>query len=310
MKHLELALDNQNQWWKYLLIIAGGFIAANFIGAIPLIIVISIKVLKSGNTIVPNPDNAMDLSVYGIDPNFGLILVMIPFLVALITVCLLFKPLHNRTFKQIINGTNSIRWNRFFFAVMVWGLIMGLYLMVDYMMNPSNYVLNFNLVSFLPLVVISLVLIPFQTTFEEIVFRGYLAQGIGAWTRNRWFVIIIPAVLFGLMHSFNPEIKEFGFWLAIPQYILYGLVFGLITVIDDGIEIAMGVHAINNIFSSIFVTYKASALQTPALFEQQQINPSKETLVLFIISLIFVTILSFKYKWDYTIINRKIVVKN
>ncbi|MHC1705869.1 MAG: lysostaphin resistance A-like protein [Tenuifilaceae bacterium] len=310
MKHLEIALDSQNQWWKYLIIIAGGFIAANLIGAIPLVIVISIKVLKSGNTIVPNPDNAMDLSVYGIDPNFGLILVMIPFLVALITVCLLFKPLHNRTFKQIINGTNSIRWNRFFFAVMVWGLIMGLYLLIDYMMNQSNYVLNFNLVSFLPLVVISLVLIPFQTTFEEIVFRGYLAQGIGAWTRNRWFVIIIPAVLFGLMHSFNPEIKEFGFWLAMPQYILYGLVFGLITVIDDGIEIAMGVHAINNIFSSIFVTYKASALQTPALFEQQQINPTKETIVLFIISLIFVTILSFKYKWDYSIINRKIVAKN
>jgi len=307
MKHLELALDNQNQWWKYLIIIAAGFIGANLIGAIPLIVVITVKVLQSGNTIVPNPDNSMDLSVYGIDPNIGLILIMIPFLVALITIALLFKPFHKRTFMQIVNGTNTMRWNRFFFAIMTWGLIMGLYLIIDYMMNPTSYTLIFNPASFIPLVIISVVLIPFQTTFEEVLFRGYLAQGIGAWTRNRWFVILIPALFFGLMHSFNPEIKEFGFWTAIPQYIIYGLVFGLITVLDDGIEIAMGVHAINNIFSSIFVTYKASALQTPALFEQQQVNPTKETFVLLISSLIFITILSFKYKWDYSIINRKIV---
>lgn len=306
MNHLERALDNQNQWWKYLVVVLAGFFAANFIGAIPLIIVISIKMFQSGNPIVPNPDNLMDLSVYGIDPNFGLVLMILPFIVGLITVVLLFKPFHNRTIKQIINGTDRVRWNRFFFAIMVWGLLMGLYLIIDHFVNPTNYTLNFSLTSFIPLVIISVVLIPFQTTFEEVVFRGYLTQGFAAWTKSRWVAIIIPAILFGLMHSFNPEIKEFGFWMAIPQYVIYGLVFGLITILDDGIEIAMGVHAINNIFSSIFITYKASVLQTPALFVQQNINPVKETWVLLLISFVLIVILSFKYKWNFSTLNRKV----
>jgi len=216
MNHLVRALDNQNQWWKYLVIVLAGFIAANFIGAIPLMVVISLKMIQSGNTIVPNPDNSMDLSVYGIDPNIGLILIMLPFLVGLITVSLMFKPLHKRSFKEIVNGTNTIRWNRFFFGIIGWGIISGIYLFVDYVINPSNYVLNFSISAFIPLILISVILIPFQTTFEEVLFRGYLTQGFAAWTRSRWVAIIVPGVLFGLMHSFNPEIKEFGFWTAIP----------------------------------------------------------------------------------------------
>jgi membrane protease YdiL (CAAX protease family) len=306
MNHLERALDNQNQWWKYIVIVFAGFIAANFIGAIPLIAIISYKMIQSGNTIAPNPNNSMDLSVYGIDPNLGLVLILIPFLIGLITIAYMFKPLHKRTLSQVINGTNSIRWNRFFIGVIGWGLISAVYLFGDYYINPSNYVLNFSVSAFIPLVLISILLIPFQTTFEEVLFRGYLTQGFAAWTRSRWAAIIIPAVLFGLMHSFNPEIKEFGFWLAIPQYIIYGLVFGLITILDDGIELALGVHAINNVFTSIFVTYKASALQTPAFLVQQKVDPIKETIALIIISLIFVTILTFKYKWDFRVIGQKI----
>ena len=66
-------------------------------------------------------------------------------------------------------------------------------------------------------------------------------QGIGAWTKSRWFTLILTSVMFGLMHSFNPEIKAYGFWLTMPQYILFGLLFGIITVLDDGIELALPV---------------------------------------------------------------------
>jgi membrane protease YdiL (CAAX protease family) len=310
MNHLERALDKQNQWWKYLVIVLAGFVAANLVGAIPLVVIIAVKMAQSGYTIVPNHDNPMDLSVYGIDPNLGLVLILLPFLVGLITIVLLFKPLHKRSFKQIINGTDTVRWNRFFFGVICWGIISAIYLFGDFFLNPNNYVLNFSVSAFIPLVIISVLLIPIQTTFEEVLFRGYLTQGVAAWTKSRWAAILLPATLFGLMHSFNPEIKEFGFWLAIPQYIIYGLVFGLITILDDGIELALGVHAINNVFTSIFVTYKASALQTPALFVQQKVDPVKETIALIIISLIFITILSYKYKWDFRIIDRKVLLPN
>ena len=54
------------------------------------------------------------------------------------------------------------------------------------------------------------------------------------------------------------------------------MIFGIITILDDGIEAAMGAHTANNIFLCIMVTNKSSALQTPALYEQHNIYPWTE----------------------------------
>jgi membrane protease YdiL (CAAX protease family) len=306
MKHLTRALDNQNQWWKYLIVFLAGFISANFIGAIPLIVIIASKIIQSGGVISPNPENYMDFSVYGIDPNLGLFLLILPFAVGLLTMALLFKPLHKRNIVEVINGRNRVRWLKFFFAMGIWITILTIFLLADFVLDPDNFDLTFNLSSFIPLVFISISLIPIQTTYEEVLFRGYLAQGIAAWTRSRWWVIIIPTVIFGLLHSLNPEIQEFGFWYMMPQYMIFGFLFGLITVLDDGIEAAMGAHAGNNIFGSIFITHKASTLQTPALLEQLQVNPLREMILLIMISVIFLIILSRKYQWNYTVLNQKV----
>jgi uncharacterized protein len=306
MNHLERALDGQNQIWKYFILFLIAFAGANTIGSLPLLGVVMYKVMKSDGAIQINPDNLMDLSVYGIDSNTGLILMILPFIAGLFTVILLLKPFHKRNYKEVINGTLSIRWGRFFTGALVWGVLMGGYLLIDYWMNPDNFVVHFEPATLIPLVVIALLLIPFQTTFEEVMFRGYLAQGIGAATRSRWFVVLIPGVLFGLMHFANPEVVEFGFWMVMPQYIFFGLTFGLISVLDDGIESAMGVHAANNIFAAVFITHKSSALQTAAIFEQQTINPGKETIALVVASVLLVTVLGAIYKWKPSIINRRI----
>ena len=306
MKHLERALDGQNQFWKYLLNFAAGFAASNIIGAIPLGSVIAYKIATSGGTITPNPHNAMDLSVYGISQNLGFILLMIPFVLAFITTIYLFKPLHKRLLAEVINGTKQIRWKRYFTALGIWFIIGLLYLTVDYALNSTNYKLQFDATKLIPLVLLSLLFIPIQTAYEELLFRGYFTQGIAAWTKNRWAAIIIPALLFGLMHSFNPEVKEYGFWATMPQYVIFGLLFGLMTILDDGIELAMGAHAANNIFSCLFVTNAASALQTPAVFNQLNINPTKETLVLSIMGILSIIIFSRVYKWNFAVLNKKI----
>ena len=307
MNHLERALDKQNQWWKYLLIFIAGFLAANVIGVIPLGIIIAFKTMDRENTGIENLDNPFDFTQYGIDQNTGLILLLIPFIVGLVTVILMIKPLHKRSLSETINGTKKIRWNRFFFACITWALLIITVFILDYSVNSGNYQLNFRLSLFIPLVFISLLLIPFQTAYEELLFRGYLMQGFGAWTKNRWFALILTSVMFGLMHSFNPEIKAYGFWLTMPQYILFGLFFGIITVLDDGVELAMGVHASNNILSSVFFTSESSVLQTPAVFIQKEIVSFKEIIILFTMSLFFILIAQSKYKWKFSVLNKKII---
>jgi len=296
MKFLERAFDNENQIWKYILVIIIGFFLGQMVGGIPLFIVMVVKMTQIGDDF-QMPENVANFSAIGIDPNVGLVLMVIPFITSLIIGILLVKGFHRRNYKDVINGGRSIRWNRFWLGVIVWGALAGGYMLIDFLINPANFEVQFNAASFIPLVLISVLLIPIQSGTEEFFFRGYLMQGIAAHTKSSWLAVLIPALIFALIHSFNPEVKEFGFWTTMPGYITFGLVFGIASVLDDGIEVAIGAHSINNVLSSIFVTSKSSAIQTPALLFQKEVEPQKENLILLILSVLFIMILTYKNQW-------------
>jgi membrane protease YdiL (CAAX protease family) len=248
-----------------------------------------------------------DLAAVGISKNWNLFLMILPFISILFFAILLIKALHNRTLSETVNGTRKIRFGRIGVGAAVWAILMTIYLAVDYCFDPENFVLQLDWGKFIVLIILALCLIPLQTTAEELLLRGYLAQGIAAWTKSRWLAILVPSLLFGLLHFANPEVKEFGFWLAMPQYILFGLLFGLVAILDDGIELAIGMHAANNAFLATFVTFSASALQTDALFEILQINPVKELVVLIVLGFIALTYFAYRYKWNFGVLNQKVV---
>jgi membrane protease YdiL (CAAX protease family) len=308
MKFLERSLDRQNQWWKYLVCIIGIVIAWQIIGALPLGAVIFYKAFTSHGAILPNPENPLDFTALGISNNIGLILMLSAFVIALVCTIILIKLLHKRSFSETLNGTNKIRFGRLWIGFAVWGILMLIYCVVDYLIDPSNFVLQFNVSNFIPLFFISVLTIPLQTTFEEVLCRGYLAQGIAGWTKNRILPIVIPALLFALLHSFNPEVEEFGFWITMPQYFTFGLLFGIIAVLDDGIELAIGMHTANNVLMSLFVTHQHSALQTDAVFEQLTINPVKDLVVLLVMCGIAFVYLSYRYKWKFNVLGKKVEV--
>lgn len=305
MKHLTRALDGQNQWWKYFLVFFVALFIGQFVGAIPLVIAMVVAQVMNGGEFV-KPDNNLDLTAYGIDSNLGLVLLIIPFIVSLILAILLIKSFHYRNYKDVINGGFGFRWNRFWTGVIVWGAIALVLLLAELVLNPGNLELQFNPAAFIPLVIISLLLIPIQSGTEEFLFRGYLAQGVAAWTRKPWLVILIPSLFFALVHAMNPEVKEYGFWIMMPNYLVFGIVFAIMAYLDDGIELAIGTHAVNNCFSSIFVTSKSSALQTSALFYQEEINPANEFVVLVISAAIMLMIYTMIFKWDYRVLTQKI----
>jgi membrane protease YdiL (CAAX protease family) len=300
MKHLERALDGQNQWWKYLVVFLIGFLGIISVSALSLKIFTFIREMQG---IGVNKPNIFD----GIDLNIALLLNLFPYIIGLIIVTPLIKSFHNRSLAEIINGTKKIRWNRFFFSMGIWTILLIASLVIEYLVSPQDFILQFQPLRFIILLILSITLIPLQTTFEEVFFRGYLMQGISVWTKNRLLAIVIPGILFGLLHYNNPEVKEYGFWLAMPQYIVYGLLFGIIVVLDDGIETTMGAHAANNILLCVFVTSKSSALQTYALFEQINQKPSiMDTLIM---GVLLILILGIKYKWNFSVLNKKVEIE-
>jgi len=307
MQFLQRAFDQQNQFWKYLIVFVAALFGGQILGSIPFLSVLFYKIIQSKGTIAINPKNFMDFSNFGLSKNLTLFLFLFVFVVILIVAVLLIKALHKRSFAETVNGAKKIRINRCLTGAAVWGIIMVIFFFGDFFLNPGNFRLQFEISAFIPLLFIALLLIPVQTTTEELLFRGYLTQGLAGWTNNRWIAILVPGFLFGLMHSMNPEVKEFGFWITMPQYIFFGLLWGLIAVLDDGIELAIGMHAANNLFGSLFITHSASSLQTNAIFEQLHIMPEKELITLIIAGSIALAFFAWKYKWNFKILNQKII---
>jgi membrane protease YdiL (CAAX protease family) len=292
--YLLKGFKGKNHFWRYLVTIILVF-AATQVGAIPFTILLFIKALESGQ--MPDASTITDFAAYGIDPNLGLVLMVLPFLTGLVFLLFLIHGFHKRTITDTITGRERFDFSRFWYGVSTWLMLWTIVFVIHFILEPGNFVLNFDPSHFFMLILITILFIPFQTSFEEILFRGYLMQGLAVLSKNRWIPVLFTSLAFGMLHAFNPEVKEYGFALTMPQYLLFGLFFGVITIMDDGLELALGVHAINNIFLSIFLTYDSSTLQTAALFKIQNINPLIDLIELITVSVIFILIVSRRFEW-------------
>lgn len=306
MKHLERAFQGKNGIGRYILMAIIVFIGAQFVSA-PIFLVLLPSLIANGGSITDFSAALQNPSEWGISMNLVLVVMMATFVVMFFAFALLVKPINGRTVKETINGRKFIRWNRVWTGIIVWGtLILADTAITLLTAAPGEYEFRFNFAAFIPLFLIILIMMPFQTSIEEILFRGYLAQGVAKWTKSRWCALIIPSVLFALMHCANPEVKEFGFWLAMPNYLIMGLILGLVSILDDGIEIALGIHFINNALSALLVTHKSSALQTDALFLLKDMDPVWSIISVSIAGIITIAILQRIYKWNFSILNKKV----
>src|SRR5690606_7658902 len=193
----------------------------------------------------------------------------------------------------------KVDWKRIFFAFALWGGLTVALTLADYYLNPQDYEFNFKPVPFAILAVLAIILIPMQTSFEEYLFRGYLMQGLGIQLRSRLFPLIFTSVMFGLMHIANPEVEKIGY-IALIYYIGTGLFLGVVTLMDDGLELALGFHAANNLITALLLTSDWSAFQTHSVFKDKS-DPSAGFDILLPVLIIFPILLfifSRKYKWN------------
>ena len=68
------------------------------------------------------------------------------------------------------------------------------------------------------------------------------------------------------MHFFNPEVEKIGS-IVFVYYIGTGLFLGIITLMDEGLELALGFHTANNLIGALLVTSDWSAFQTHSIFK-------------------------------------------
>jgi len=288
---LNQALDYKNPFWMYLL---GSFVIIIFviIGQLPITFFITKESISAAGG---DPMAALR----SLDKNLQLILLLIPFLVGFLGLFLVVKKIHNRSLISISTSRESLDWNRIIYAFSIWSLVSILLITGDYFLNPDSYEWNFNFKSFSLLLIISISLMPIQTSLEEYIFRGYLMQGFYSFFNSRWGALLLTSIVFGSLHFSNPEVQKLGLGVM-AYYIGTGLFLGILTLMDDGIELALGFHASNNIMTALLVTSSWTVFQTESIL----IDISEPTLggetffSLFILYPGFIFLMSRKFNWS------------
>lgn len=230
--------------------------------------------------------------------NLFLFLMLLTFAVGLLAIFITVKYLHRQTIKDLTTARQKIDWKRIGFSFGLWAIISIVFIAIDIFISPDDYVFNFKLVPFLILVVIATLLIPLQTSFEEYFLRGYLLQGMGILVGNKWVPLLVTSTIFGLLHIVNPEVEKIGYGIMV-FYIGTGLFLTILTLMDDGLELALGFHAANNLTAALLVTADWTAFRTHSVYKDiAEPGLGWDILIpIFVIYPILLFVMSKKYGW-------------
>jgi membrane protease YdiL (CAAX protease family) len=285
---IEQAYKGINTWWRVLIttLLTAGMFLANFVAYF----------MMSKEQV-----DAVYKSMSEIPNNWSLIINLSPFIFLLGLLFLLVRNLHERSVLSLTTSRNSIDYKRIFFSFSLIVLLTIATFLVSYFIDHSNIIWNFNPMQFSILFLISILLFPFQIGLEEYLFRGYLMQQIGIIVKNRWFPLLFTSIVFGLFHSANPEVAQMGYGVMV-FYIGTGLLLGIMTLMDESLELALGFHLGNNLMAALLITSDYSAIHTDALFKYSGVENTTDTLNEMLVSIaivypIILYIFAKRYNW-------------
>ena len=222
---------------------------------------------------------------------------VVPFLFVALFLVIHTKFVHKRTVLSIFSGRENFDWKRVLFSFSLLFSVLSLFLFIQYLSSDS-LIFHFDLQKFIPLFFIAIFLLPIQTSCEELLFRSYILQGIKMRTKKNSVAVLISGLMFGAIHIGNPEIAKIGYHIIV-YYMLVGVFLALISLFDNGIELALGYHAANNVFAALMITNNWQAFQTDAVFmDISDPGMGLDTIIgiLFILPLVFFIFYK-KYKW-------------
>ncbi|CAM3312792.1 CAAX amino terminal protease family protein [Flavobacterium longum] len=285
---IEQAYKGKNDWWRVAITtaVSTGIFILNFI----VFLIMPAEQLEETYESMKEMPNSL-----------GLIVNLAPFAFLIGALFLLVFLLHERSILSLTTSRTKIDFKRIGFSLLLVTIVTVVGFAISYFNDASNIVWNFKPVPFAIMVFISLLLFPCQIGFEEYLFRGFLMQQIGIVVRNRWFPLVVTSVVFGMFHSANPEVAEMGYG-AMGFYIGTGLLLGIMTLMDEGMELALGFHLGNNLLAAWLVTADYSALQTDAMFRYSGQENAADTLSEMLLGIaitypVILLILAKKYRW-------------
>lgn len=211
----------------------------------------------------------------GNDPT-GMALLLGGFVLPILAVALALPILHARSLGSLLGSRGRFLWQGRRVTLALVALLVVLLILPPYDMGaPVERNMHFGQwLSYLPLA-LGLVLI--QTSAEEILFRGYLQQGLAARFQSPLIWMGLPSVLFGLGHYMPTEAGD-NAWLIVAGATFYGLVMADLTARSGSLGPAIAVHFVNNVFALLILATPTSLsgfalLLQPITMEDAALRP-------------------------------------
>jgi len=288
-EYLDLARPGKNDWWRFLLAVLVIFVAWQLVGAAPTILLVLWIVLDG------NPDTLVTTEggFQGVDINLSFTVMMLASVAFVGGIFLAIRVLHQRRFLTLVTPRRSLDWHRFLQGFLVWFVLCAAMSGMEALLFPGRYVFSLDPVRYFVFIILALVLIPIQTSAEELFFRGYILQGFGLRIRNIYVLSALSGLLFMLPHLLNPEAK-LNYLLMGLSYFSIGAVLAYITLRDGRLELALGLHAANNLFTALLANAVVTVLPTPALFTVMELDVVYSTVATLIALLLFVLVFTLR----------------
>ena len=263
-----LARRGDNSPGKYLLSV--GILVAIWFGSGYLFLEIPVYIADLDG----NPNTYLDSEgvLVGVDPLVDYTAVLLSFAVVLAGLYLVVRFIHRRPFLSLVTPGSGVDWRRMGQGFGLWMCVIVAAAVTGYLLGPSRYTLIFEPGRFLVLVLLAVVLVPIQTSTEELLFDGFVLQGFGLFLRNTFLLAAVMGLVFIPGHLGDPK-SPGGFLAAVGYSFVVGAFFAFITLKDNGLELALGVHAANNIFIDLLFDYESSWIEKPAIFTISDPNP-------------------------------------
>lgn len=229
--------------------------------------------------------------------NAVLCLLLLPFMCAVSSLLLSLKYIHKRSLLSVFTTRKQIDFKRVFFSAGLWTMVLVGMSLVSIGLGADIQWKGISKETLL-LFLIVLVLLPFQTLAEDLFFRSFLFQGLSRLKVNPYITIISIGTLFGLAHWGNPEVSLLGEQLLF-YYIATGIFMALLVHWDNGMELSIGFHFANNLFSAFVLTNNWQVFQSDALFIDKT-PPSFSWLdmgVILVLQLALLFVFKVVYKW-------------
>lgn len=250
MNYINQTYKGKNNWWIWIILIT--------IGLYPQ--------LKESYNYFFNLQSLQEtynfMQDYKGDRNILLIYTSSTYIFLVVLFLLVFSLLHKRKIASLFS--KNIRYSKILFSCFTYGVVKMLIIGINYTMYPNDFLWNLNTDNLVNLVFITLLLLPFKIWFTELFYRGYILQGFSLCLKNRLLALIASSLVYTLMHSIGIEAEILGIRIVFINFFT-ALFLGIIVLMDEGLELVIGIQFIQLFITTVIVTYKYQFLQTDAI---------------------------------------------